>query len=801
MASVLALRAGCAAQAARDRRRRHREVGEEHRKLAAEWRAKKDEKLRGAKPEAEEEVGATSSGGEGSFKSGASMRRTMSQRQATRPDDSLAGGEAEEDEVSDSRQASSLRVQDLVQHLRSNLLGKGNRRATIGLEQYKETLRSTMKDASQGASRKVKAAIALRLKMRRQHTKKLVQLKRAREKRMAELPFDELQAHHRAFDLYTDDDGNLPAEDLIRCLMELGLAGRTRHEKWSVDKLCSQIYYALLKEHDMPVAGAAGGSTGSAGAEASHPNSRRSSARGPLIAEALAAVASSQQTSGQRSTLFNCIGADRRTESLELPISFEDFSAEIVPAARKQLFGIRQEFHFSEFFRLLDQKDVDVVVLTSADFMSLVQTHRLDQDVAKAAINELREAEGLDKAQFNVRTKEATVVPDEVCFDAEVVHDLLMQVEEQTERKKRRIEHEIKDKIGLEDQVFWQYRHELIMLYNTFHHYDDDEDQCLTHAEAKLLLKHLGFQPYRQGPEAEHVQRILVESDEDGNGLVDFLEFLGLMDRIRVLQRADRCNKLREQFIKHRRAHRSADVQAQDLRETLAGIGIPLREDHVELVERVVEELDIDLAALKFPDLEDIAQRVVERLQSAMAEAILQHADKLGLSMDVFAEYQVAFDQLDVDGSGTLSFEEMRRALEMHMGRPPTVMEVEDLYLDLKKNSDEELEIREFMWMMHTASAIKHLFKKGEAFTLRDVPPSKLRDILRLFRLAENYIVKISFEELLEHVANYLEVRTNSDLREELPERVTNVRQLVAYVSKKVEEGNGANGIVSPGPR
>lgn len=818
MASVLAVRAGCAAEAARERRRRHLEVGEAHRKLAAEWRSKQDRPRRSrALPEGGVAVSTAAAGALG----------------AVGQVDGGSGGEAS--------QAEGLDRQDVAKQARNKFLGFGSRRGTAGLAQYKETLRNAMKDETQQGSQKVKICVAMRLKMRRQHTKKLVQLRRQRQKSAESLPEQELKEQRGAFDIYADAEGNLQPQDLLHCLMELGLSGRTRHEKWSVDKLCTKLYIALLDEHSLQVTtmqvrrpGVSSAGDGEAVlflgeeeepkdvAKTFHSVTQRSaspssasdvsprSARalrnrativvhvdsdGPVMAQALNAVAEQQLADGtQRGSFLQRIIAGGTRNDVTLPITFEDFSQEIVPPVRKLLDTIRQEVHFEEFLRRLGRGKEASVLLSPADFLAHVELQGLDMDDAKAALADLQqeleekamEAEGEGGKPRSQIHLPASV--EELHLDHDTVHELLLRLEERTERSKHRLEHKIKDKVGLDNEVFWQYRHELVNLHSRFNHYDGDEDQCLTQTEAKLLLKHLGFQPFRQGAQAEHVQRLLEEFDEDGNGLVDFLEFLGLMERIRAMQRGDRQHRLAYQFrLRDRLGHGRIDVK--EVRDVLKAIGMHVRPEDQDLVEQTVEHFDTDCAGeIIFEELEELVQRISERLQSVAAEQILRFADKLGISMDVFAEYQWAYDQLDTDGSGSLSYHEMKKALEMQMGRAPTKMDVEELYQDIKKDKTADIQITDFMQMMNAASSVRRLFTKEKPFTLRDVPAAKLRECLRCFRLAEGFISKISYEDLVEHAANYLEVKPTMDLREDLPERITSVRQLLAHAQKKAEE-------------
>lgn len=657
------------------------------------------------------------------------------------------------------------------------------------------------------ATERLKAALSLRMGLRRQRS-----ARRARQTRSAELPPQECEAQSAAFAFYADAAGRLPAEDLLRCLLELGLSGSTRHERWAVDRMCSNAYFALVRETSAQEDAAAGppGADGPTSHEAkplasvelqqaTHPGAcatvgRRSIFRktvGPAIAGALRYVAAQEQCAGRsndlntgmlasaRGNLAELRKSPRRAQA-QLPISYEDFSTEIVPAARQQLENIRQEAHFGEFLKALDKCSSDTVALTLEQVLEVVEGLNLDRDIAQSAVADM----GLLTASpaSSERAGESAGPLPEANFDHQVFHDVLMVVEELTERRRHKVEHEIKNLTGMPDVTFWQYRHELIKLHNRFRSYDDDDDGFLKQSEVKQLLKHIGFEPYRKGRQAALVKELLDTCDANHDGQLDLLEFIKLMENIRTMQRLQRQQRLWDVF----KAYDKDGVRHLDFKFVwgmFANLGIGARPDQQDTIHRVVDEFDTDCSGeISFAEFEELTQRVTETLCSRLAEKSVDEANSLGMRMDDFAEYQWAFDQLDVDASGGLDVAEIREALQMQMGRMPTDAEVQFLYDDISVDIEGEVKMLDFLRLMKCAS--DHLFRTEKAFTLEDVPAKKLRECLACFPLAESYIIKLSAEELPELVANYLDVKPGTNLREVLP-NVNNVRQLLEFANKK----------------
>jgi len=117
------------------------------------------------------------------------------------------------------------------------------------------------------------------------------------------------------------------------------------------------------------------------------------------------------------------------------------------------------------------------------------------------------------------------------------------------------------------------------------------------------------------------------------------------------------------------------------------------------------------------------------------------------------------------------------------MSREPDEQELLGLYNEIGVDATEELTIMDFLRLAKALNRSQHC----ATFNLMKVLPNKLRDVLRCFHLAEEYIMNASAADLPQLVADYLEVKCTTDLREDLPGGATvgNVRQLMEYATKK----------------
>lgn len=210
-----------------------------------------------------------------------------------------------------------------------------------------------------------------------------------------------------------------------------------------------------------------------------------------------------------------------------------------------------------------------------------------------------------------------------------------------------------------------------------------------------------------------------------------------------------------------------------------------------QIVNTTIEErCDLEDHFVTFAEFQDIYQRLVENVFSREAGLVREAARKLGMDMDTMGQYIVAYDSLDTDGSGSLNLQEVTEALKLLMQREPYQKEISLLYTEIHKDQTAELDIVEFLKIVETAQRLR-MVPKERPFTLSDVPHLKLREILMLWPLDNQYIREIDYPTLIDLACNYLEVKANMNLREgqSLPPgvKIGNIGQLRAYAMQKVK--------------
>jgi len=472
-------------------------------------------------------------------------------------------------------------------------------------------------------------------------------------------------------------------------------------------------------------------------------------------------------------------------------VRLEDFCIEIVPAVRRDISEERIDEHCHQFLTTL--KDSPVLTITYAELDEMVTRLNLEQRFLAEAVQAVgmekaRAPEDGDRNAARKAGRNPTGVPpgpDEVLrFDFEATHEVLMYVEEQTDRIRRSKERRIKDATRLPDVLYWRNRQELLGLHDTFTVHDVDNSGFLGHDEAKKLLKCTGLQPYTRSMEGA-VNDFLSLADKDGNQEIDFGEFVVLMERAREHQCTKRQAKLWKEFEVYD-ADRSGSLDAPELLVCLRSAGLVKSKNDSELALTLIREFDTDHdGSISFNEFEELCQRIVERIFSSACNRSLQRAKIMGVDVARVAEYQWAFDHLDANGTGALSLSDVQEALRLFMARPPSMHEVEEVFKSIDVNSSGDISFEEFLLLMNQIEKGKGMFRRGAPFTLRDVPVDKLRDVLGVFPIADGYIRNLEPGELLETVGNFLGLKVDANLRD-LPKPVRNGRQLLEHAKVQV---------------
>jgi calmodulin len=116
-----------------------------------------------------------------------------------------------------------------------------------------------------------------------------------------------------------------------------------------------------------------------------------------------------------------------------------------------------------------------------------------------------------------------------------------------------------------------------------FEIFDKDRDGFITIKELGEIMKNLG-----QSPTDAELQDMINEVDVDGNGNIDFKEFLGLMAR--KMRDTDTEEELIEAFKVFDRDSNGL-ISAQELKHVMTSLGEKITDEEVD---EMIREADID---------------------------------------------------------------------------------------------------------------------------------------------------------------------------------------------------------------
>ncbi|VFQ65303.1 unnamed protein product [Cuscuta campestris] len=118
-----------------------------------------------------------------------------------------------------------------------------------------------------------------------------------------------------------------------------------------------------------------------------------------------------------------------------------------------------------------------------------------------------------------------------------------------------------------------------------FNLFDKDGDGCITLEELAAVIR---SSPDHQNPSEEVLQEMINEADADGNGTIEFPEFLNLMAK--KIKETDAEEELKEAF-KVFDKDQNGYISPTELRNVMINLGEKLSEEDVE---EMIQEADLD---------------------------------------------------------------------------------------------------------------------------------------------------------------------------------------------------------------
>lgn len=118
--------------------------------------------------------------------------------------------------------------------------------------------------------------------------------------------------------------------------------------------------------------------------------------------------------------------------------------------------------------------------------------------------------------------------------------------------------------------------------------FDEDGDKFITTRELANVFRSLG-----QNPNDDHIAEMIKDADRDGDGTVDFEEFLGMM--LKSLRNSDTEESLRESFNIFASYTDSGEygLSPSNLQKVMAAMGEKLTDEEAEQMVRLADK-DLD---------------------------------------------------------------------------------------------------------------------------------------------------------------------------------------------------------------
>jgi len=481
------------------------------------------------------------------------------------------------------------------------------------------------------------------------------------------------------------------------------------------------------------------------------------------------------------------------------PISFIGFITEIVPHVRRQILDSRCEEHMQAFMSLRESGNASGI--TRGSFEAYVKRRKLDWSLVEASLS-AKDVENANHANPKKKKSQVTNMilitfakgasefsdggrREDKNLEYDIFHELMAEAEEKCDRNRRAQEREIIAKTKISSRLFKKFRPELIRIYGVFQMYDSDSSNYLSHSEVRRLLKHFGLQPYSDRSATE-IAEFLKVHDTDGNAEIDFEEFLSLMTQIRLLQRKHRRAKLKR-AVRHRTSEDADNpmVHMDQVMGMLWHANIVRGRTEETIAKGLIDEIETDSQErVKFQAVEQLVQSIVEQVYSADDQRMTDLAASYGFTRQRLAEFQMVYDALDQDSSGSLSASEVCQALPMLMRHLPQEGDLRSLWEQVVGDLEQDMHFSEFLHLMKLAAAGEAIFAEEPPFRLINLDPAKARSVLRLFPISETYIEEVMDSELPDLLASFVGVDPSANLREDTTRPIRNVRMLMTLASE-----------------
>jgi len=258
--------------------------------------------------------------------------------------------------------------------------------------------------------------------------------------------------------------------------------------------------------------------------------------------------------------------------------------------------------------------------------------------------------------------------------------ELLVQcIRERLSECRREREQAIRDRMQLSDDVFFEFRPELVWLFHAFLRFDADNSNSLDASELRRLVAELGCELNPLNDCADIDVDLYIDSVVAKNkGAIGFVDFLKFVRMLRERQKERNEKFFRRLFCKYDRDE-SGELDLDEMGVLFADLGInPSNRAEQDEILKMVDDADVDGShSLSFAEFAQLCQRVHEKLRSVRLDDERRFAkERLRFTEEEYQELRESFAIIDTTNSGFVSKAAMREALR-RMKRSVTCEDME----------------------------------------------------------------------------------------------------------------------------
>jgi len=322
----------------------------------------------------------------------------------------------------------------------------------------------------------------------------------------------------------------------------------------------------------------------------------------------------------------------------------------------------------------------------------------------------------------------------------------------------------------LSQRMFEEFRLDLVTLHNIFLRNDDDGSGTLDHGEVMMMLKEFGLYPQTLAEKGD-IEAILgkIGKLQGATGGFNFPNFLVLVREIRTYQKMKRIDEQIRLFNKYDR-DKGGTLSIQEVSRLLTDMGnAPRCQKEQEDVAALIEMVDVDgSGTLDFQEMQDLCQYMFEKLKSVEYAAEVDLATSLGFSGEELREFRYIFTRWDTDQSNSMEIHELKSAVAT-LGMQVSAEAFMTTFKQLDTSGNGSLEFIEFIEFMRSVRDADGIFEtdgvripqKAEEFDIH-----LLRNLLAHFKLCNNYICSLCKEDLVELFEDYFGAPSGANLHQ-----------------------------------